>query len=69
MIINANGKQYTSATEDVALQQLKQEAARKLYAEIGAALRRPGPQMQVDPSCIFEAIEQAYYLGKENAVK
>ena len=70
-IVNINGKPYTSATEEVALENLKKDALTKTQKALQSALlqARGGDQIRFDVSPITEAIEQAYYLGKENAVK
>ena len=69
-ILNINGLPYTSATEDLTLNEHKKRFAKALHAEILRGLRTAkGPNVQINLPALMEFIDQAYYLGKENAVK
>lgn len=69
-ILNINGKPYTSASEEIQLEKVKANAFKTLEALITNALRTTKyGNLQIDPTPLSDAIEQAYYLGKENALK
>lgn len=65
MIILPNGKQYTSAAEDLALEELVNETLKELHKEITSALQSAQQgKMAMNVEFIKSALEQAYYLGR-----
>lgn len=67
-IHNIQGRPYTTAAQDIALQQLASKFTRELGQRIVSAMRESKDgRLQLDVTHITDALEQAYYMGREDA--
>lgn len=67
-ILNVQGKPYTTAEQDIRLEQLKTEFREELGAQMLDAMRKTRDgRLQLDMRGLNEFIEQAYYMGREDA--
>jgi hypothetical protein len=66
-ILNINGKPYTTATEDMRVQELKTKFRSVLAKQLDHAMRttRNGT-LQLNMGPLEELLEQAYYMGRED---
>ena len=70
MIININGNPYTTATEDLRIQELKKNFRCVLAAELDSAMKtaRDGT-LRLDMRGLEDFLQQAYYMGREDGQK
>lgn len=67
-IVRINGEPYTTAAEDMRLAEFKKNFRKVLHREIMRAIRnRRGADMELDMEPIEELLDQAYYMGREDA--
>lgn len=68
MLTDIHGKPYTTATEDTRLLELKKHFQDVLGKEIVAAMQRSKDgQLNIDARVFHAFIDQAYYMGREDA--
>lgn len=66
-ILNINGKPYTTAMEDLRLDNLKHKFRQLLSKVVTSALQRAkGPKMAIEFQEIDNFIEQVYFMGRDD---
>lgn len=67
-IINVNGRPYTTAAQDLVLEELKKEFTRRIGEAVTHAMQvsRDGG-LRIDLRPAHELLEQAYYMGRNDA--